>query len=537
MIIFEVPEDLAAEVLEDSLSWVERASPGMTASSQVNRGQKIGLIAGGLLLVLACVLAPIGTVMVLTTLATFLYLITLAHRVCLVRIGLSSDASIQVADEDALAVADEDLPIYTLLVPAYGEPEVLPDLVRALERIDYPRDRLDVKLLLEVNDEKTIAAARSIETDLPIDVLLLPAGEPQTKPRALNYGLYFSRGSIITIYDAEDHPDPLQLRRAVVAFSRVDDDVACLQAKLSFYGGTTNLLTRWFTAEYATWFSLYLPGLASTKSPIPLGGTSNHFLREALEDVGCWDAYNVTEDCDLGIRLQRKGYRVGILDSATMEEPNVDVVMWVKQRSRWYKGYLQTWLIGMRDPRGMVRDLGWAGMGHFCLFVGSTPVLAVLNLFFWSMTLLWLVTKAAFIQALFPGVLYYLAIFAWFVGNVVIVYLSLLTLRAMNKPEFLVSALLSPLYWIVMSIAALRAAVQLVTDPSHWEKTAHGLHLQLDSENSLQPSPKVVAAPRPEPVHDLGPEGEPEIAIDLTEQSVQIEEVIDLTATAKSQAN
>jgi len=522
MIILEVPEDLAAEVLKESLSWVEQASPGMTASSQVNRGQKVGLILGAVLLVLACVIAPIGTVIVLTTMATFVYLITLSHRVYLVRAGLSSDASIQVADEDALAVTDENLPIYTLLVPAFGEPEVLPDLVRALERIDYPRDRMDVKLLLEVNDEKTIAAARTIETDLAIDVLLLPAGEPQTKPRALNYGLYFSRGSIVTIYDAEDHPDPLQLRRAVVAFARADEDVACLQAKLSFYGGTTNLLTRWFTAEYATWFSLYLPGLAATKSPIPLGGTSNHFRREALEDVGCWDAFNVTEDCDLGIRLQRKGYRVSILDSATMEEPNVDVVNWVKQRSRWYKGYLQTWLVGMRDPRGMVRDLGWAGMGHFCLFVGSTPVLAVLNLFFWGMTLLWIVTKAAFIQALFPGVLYYLAIFAWFVGNVVIVYLSILTLRAVNKPEFLVSALLSPLYWIVMSIAALRAAIQLVTDPSHWEKTAHGLHLHRDEDHDLQPVSKLLP--------ELVPERVQEHVVDLTEQPVQLEEVIDLAA-------
>ena len=499
MIIREVPEDLAQEVLEQSIDWVEVASPGMTARSQINRTQKVGLGVAAALLALSFVLAPNGTLVVLTTTATFVYLITLWHRVHLVRIGLTDDASIQVADEDARAVPDDELPIYTVLVPAYGEPQVLPDLVESLARIEYPRDRIDVKLLLEADDEPTIAAARRIRTDLPVEVLLVPPGEPRTKPRALNYGLAFARGSIVTIYDAEDHPDPLQLRRAVVAFSRVDPDVACLQAKLSFYGGTTNLLTRWFTAEYATWFSLYLPGLASTKSPIPLGGTSNHFRRDALEEVGCWDAFNVTEDCDLGIRLQRRGYRVGILDSATMEEPNVDVVNWVKQRSRWYKGYLQTWLVGMRDPRGMVRDLGWAGVGHFCLFVGSTPVLAVLNLWFWGLTLLWIVAKASFIQSMFPGVLYYLAIFAWFVGNVVIVYLSVLTLRAVRRPELLLAALLSPLYWVLMAIAALRAMVQLVTDPSHWEKTQHGLTLSPDEAavadahpGALQGAPHVV---------------------------------------------
>ena len=477
MIIREIPEDLAEEVLAESLGWVEAKNPGMTAASQVNSRQKIVLVSAVVIVVLCLILAPLGTLIALTTVATAVYLITLCHRIYLVRIGLGDDSSIQVADEDARAVPDEDLPVYTLLVPAYGEPQVLPDLVAALSRIEYPRDRIDVKLLLEVGDTETIAAARAIQTDLPVEVLLLPAGEPQTKPRALNFGLYFARGSLVTIYDAEDHPDPLQLRRAVVAFSRGDADVGCLQCKLSFYGGTTNLLTRWFTAEYLTWFNLYLPGLSSTKSPIPLGGTSNHFRREALEEVGCWDAFNVTEDCDLGIRLQRKGWRVGVLDSATMEEPNVDVVNWVKQRSRWYKGYLQTWLVGMRDPRGMVRDLGWAGFGHFCLFVGSTPILAVLNLWFWAMTFLWFVTKASFIQALFPGALYYLAIFSWFFGNVVIIYLSILTLRAVRRPELLVSALLSPLYWVLMAIAALRAMVQLFTDPSHWEKTAHGLTL------------------------------------------------------------
>ncbi len=433
------------------------------------------LVAVGVALLVVTVLFPVTTVMVLTTLATVVYLVTIVNRLTLVRRSLRGDPSISVPDAEARAVPDEDLPVYTVLVPAYGEPSVVPGLVAALERLEYPRDRLDVKLLLEADDSPTIDAALAVETDLPVDLVLVPPGEPRTKPRALNYGMQFAEGELVTIYDAEDHPDPLQLRRAVVAFRRVGPRYACLQARLSFYGGQRNLLTRWFTTDYFTWFRLYLPGLSSMEAPIPLGGTSNHFRRDVLVQAGCWDPWNVTEDAELGIRLQRAGHRVGVLDSVTMEEPNVDVVNWVKQRSRWYKGYLQTSLEMVRTPRRVVADLGRRDSLRVALFVGGTPVLAVLNLWFWGLSTFWLMTRATFVGDLFPGWTYYLALAAWAFGNLSVIYIGLLTLRVVGRPEFLLSALLVPLYWILMSVAALRAVVQLVTQPSFWEKTEHGL--------------------------------------------------------------
>lgn len=433
------------------------------------------LVAVGVLALVVTALYPVTVVMVLTTLATGVYLVTIANRVALVRRSLRQDPSISVPARDARAIAHEDLPVYTVLVPAYGEPSVLPELVRALERLEYPRDRLDVKLLLEADDMPTVQAAMAIETELPIDLVLVPPGEPRTKPRALNYGMQFAEGELVTIYDAEDHPDPLQLRRAVAAFRRVGPEYACLQARLSFYGGHRNLLTRWFTTDYFTWFRLYLPGLSAMRAPIPLGGTSNHFRRDVLSRAGCWDPWNVTEDAELGIRLQRGGHRVGVLDSVTMEEPNVDVVNWVKQRSRWYKGYLQTSLDFLRRPRALVRDLGRRDAARVVLFVSGTPILAVLNLWFWALSTFWFMTRATFVAQLFPGWTYYLALAAWAFGNLAVIYIGLLTVRVVGRPEFLLSALLVPLYWVLMSLAALRAVVQLVTQPSYWEKTEHGL--------------------------------------------------------------
>lgn len=433
------------------------------------------LIACGVAALAVTVLFPVTVVMVLTTLSTLVYLVTIHNRVSLVRRSLREDPSITVSEPAARSIPDEDLPVYTVLVPAYGEPSVVPGLVRALERLEYPRDRLDVKLLLEADDAPTVQAALAVETDLAIDVVLVPPGEPRTKPRALNYGMQFAEGEMVTIYDAEDHPDPLQLRRAVAAFRRVGPEYACLQARLSFYGGHRNLLTRWFTTDYFTWFRLYLPGLSAMRAPIPLGGTSNHFRRDVLAQAGCWDPWNVTEDAELGIRLQRSGHRVGVLDSVTMEEPNVDVVNWVKQRSRWYKGYLQTSLDFVRRPRALVQDLGRRDAARVVLFVSGTPVLAVLNLWFWALSTFWFMTRATFVADLFPGWTYYLALAAWALGNLAVIYIGLLTVRVVGRPEFLLAALLVPLYWILMSLAAIRALFQLITQPSYWEKTEHGL--------------------------------------------------------------
>ncbi len=475
MRVRHVPVAEAELALATAMAEVEEANPGMTASSPATTRQRAALWGVPAVVLVLLALFPASAAVALTTLGSLVYAATVFHRVRLVRAALREDPALHVSDAAARAVPDDDLPVYTVLVPAYREPEVVRGLVAALERLDYPRHKLDVKLLLEVDDVATVGEAAAIVTDLPIEVLLVPEGEPRTKPRALDYGLQFATGELVTIYDAEDHPEPLQLRRAAVAFRDGPPELSCVQAKLLFYGGHRNLLTRWFTAEYATWFSLYLPGLMVDGATIPLGGTSNHFKVAALREVGGWDAWNVTEDCDLGVRLQRAGFGIGLIDSTTMEEPNTDVINWVKQRSRWYKGYLQTFLVQVRRPRALVRDLGWWRTVHFVLFVGLTPLLAVMNLWFWGLALVWVTTRAAFVQAMYPGITYYLAVAVWALGNLAVVYVSLVTVRIIRRPDLLLASLLSPLYWVLMSIAALRAVVQLVTDPFHWEKTTHGL--------------------------------------------------------------
>jgi glycosyltransferase XagB len=402
------------------------------------------------------------------------YALVLSYRSVLFATSLKSSSMITVSDEDALAIADHDLPIYTVLVPAYKEPSVIEELAAALSRIDYPKRRLDVKLLLEADDMETIDAAQDVLVG-DFQIVRVPAADPRTKPKALNYGLQLARGEIVTVFDAEDLPDPLQLRKAAIALQRGSSDLACVQARLSYHNVGQNLITRWFSLEYATWFTQFLPGLVARNAPVPLGGTSNHFRKSVLEEVGAWDPFNVTEDADLGMRLHRRGYRTGVLDSITLEEANSDFINWIKQRSRWYKGYIQTWAVHLRHPRRLWRELGPKGFLEFNLFVGGTPLLALLNPVFWFIALMWFIAEPVFVQQIFRNAVYYTALVCWLVGNFALVFLNALMAHQLRDKGLHRAAALTPLYWLMMSIAAVKAAVQFVFQPSHWEKTVHGL--------------------------------------------------------------
>ncbi|BBY28306.1 glycosyltransferase [Mycolicibacterium sediminis] len=426
--------------------------------------------------------SPMGTVVVLIGICTLGYVCTMADRVYVFRRGLES-RPIVVTDEQARAIPDADLPPYTILVPAYNEPEVVDDLINAMAALEYPREKLQVLLLLEADDDVTIRAARRCKEAAAITILLVPPAEPRTKPKACNYGLHFATGEIITIYDAEDLPEPLQLRRVVAAFAELPDDVACIQAKLAYHNGGQNLLTGWFTAEYGLWFGYLLPGLMSTESPIPLGGTSNHLKHPVLDKIGSWDPYNVTEDADLGLRIAGSGYRTAVLESVTLEEANSDPINWIRQRSRWYKGYLQTWLVHMRRPRELVRTIGWRSFIRFNLVLAGTPIIAVLNLAFWLITASWFLGQPEVIGAVFPWYIYFPALVALIFGNFATLYMNLISIREDDRPDLLVAALTVPLFWLMMSIAAAKGTYQLIRQPSYWEKTFHGLSERPDDED------------------------------------------------------
>ncbi|MGI8609816.1 MAG: glycosyltransferase family 2 protein [Candidatus Dormibacteria bacterium] len=464
------------ELVTASTLGLQRGDPEASAQEVLTHHQVIFLFVLALLAVVGIGLLRAGFFIVLAGLVILLYAGVVAFRTYITYRGgrYGHGATVSREELDQLA----DLPTYTILCPLFREAGVLPQLVRACAALDYPRARLDVQLLLEEDDAETRAAIAEAQLPTYIRVVVVPAEGQRTKPKACNYGLQLAQGEYTVIFDAEDIPEPDQLRKAIAIFRRSGPDLACVQAKLAYYNSRQNLLTGWFSLEYTSWFEFFLPGLESLGLPIPLGGSSNHLRTSSLRLVGGWDPDNVTEDADLGMRLLRRGYRTVMMDSTTHEEANSDFVNWVRQRSRWGKGYAITWLVQMRHPLEVVRTLGFSGFVSIQLTLGGTYAISLLNLLMWFLTSLWILAQLGFIAYLFPGWIYYLAMLELLLGNFFFLYLNLWS--AAYRRDFHLSrlALLTPIYWLMMSVAMIKATLQLFSRPAFWEKTIHGLYVE-----------------------------------------------------------
>lgn len=393
-------------------------------------------------------------------------------------------------------IQDHELPVYSVIVALYREAISVAPLLAAIEALDYPREKLDVILAVEPNDLQTRAAIARLKPGPHVRVIVAPAIGPQTKPKALNVALPFARGSFLAVYDAEDRPDPGQLRAALAAFQNGGDDLACAQASLAIDNTDDSRFARMFGADYAGQFDVVLPGLARLGLPLPLGGSSNHFRTEYLRGAGAWDAFNVTEDADLGMRLARFGLRSTTFASTTWEEAPIGYRAWRNQRARWFKGWMQTWLVHMAHPVRLKREAGWRGVLALNLLIGGSIVAAlafpVLPYLLargvedfvagdgtWLISMLRPLHLASFLAAL--------------AAAIAIPLLGLARQRRLRDAGVLLWIV--P-YWACLSIAAWRALRLLIFDPTHWDKTEHGIgkstaapHRQFKDSASNPPPP------------------------------------------------
>jgi cellulose synthase/poly-beta-1,6-N-acetylglucosamine synthase-like glycosyltransferase len=367
------------------------------------------------------------------------------------------------------------LPTITMLVPMHREPDIARPLLARLSRVDYPRALLDVALVVEADDTATLDALAAAPLPHWIRVVPVPAGEPRTKPRAMNYALNFARGSVVGVWDAEDAPAPDQLRMVARRLMVAPPEVACLQGKLDYYNAGRNWLSRCFAIEYATWFRLLLPGIERMGLTIPLGGTTLFFRREALERIGAWDAHNVTEDADLGVRLARAGYRTEVIDTTTLEEATAAALPWIKQRSRWLKGYVMTWAVHMRSPRRLWRELGaWRFLGVQWLF-GGAVLNAFLLPFAWSPLVMAFGLPHPIAGWLPEGALPWAAaaLFGMALANMAV---AVAACRAPAHRPLRPWTCLLELYFPLATLAIWKGLVELTAKPFHWDKTDHGAY-------------------------------------------------------------
>jgi cellulose synthase/poly-beta-1,6-N-acetylglucosamine synthase-like glycosyltransferase len=432
-----------------------------------------GFIAGTSLCLLSLLLvfAPMVAVMLGHM------LLSLFHMAALfLRIGAVSHGRRYRKPEVSLDLGGDLLPTYTVMVALYREADVVPQLIAALDALDWPRSLLDVKLVCEADDNETLEAIRLASPGPHIEVVSVPAMAPRTKPKALTYALAGARGELLTIYDAEDRPHPQQLREAYHTFRLGPSNLACLQAPLIIGNAGESWISAIFALEYSALFRRLLPALGFYRMPLPLGGTSNHFKTSLLKLSGGWDPYNVTEDADLGMRLCRMGYRSSTLTLPTYEDAPTEFRVWLAQRTRWYKGWLQTWLVLMRQPIRTAREMGPLSFIVFQLLVGGMLVAALSHpglIVFITLSILSLMQIPAPQPNVFTTMMLMMDIFNILGSYAVFFVLGATPMTDREKKGMGWKWAMIPVYWMAVSLAAWKAVIELRLKPFHWNKTPH----------------------------------------------------------------
>lgn len=374
--------------------------------------------------------------------------------------------------KDKITVLDEDLPMYSILVPLYKEKNILSNLKNALSELDYPNEKLDIKLIFEHDDIDTLEYAKSLGFPFFFDFIVVPEGKPKTKPRACNYALPYCKGEYVVIYDAEDRPEPDQLKKVISKFNESPDKVVCVQSALNWYNRRTSILASFFSIEYMQWFKFLLPGLQKTNVPIPLGGTSNHFKRNVLIRMFGWDAYNVTEDAELGVRLFENRYKTVMVDSTTWEEAPTKILSWIKQRSRWVKGHMITFVIYLRKSDN--HNLSFREKSWFLLFIGI-PILSFIftlpAIFFAG----WAMMSDDMLENIYSFILYVLLI-----PNLFGILLNVFYCIMEKEWRLLLFTPFLPIYWLLHGAASLLGLYEFYFTPHSWRKTEHGNKNSLD---------------------------------------------------------
>ncbi|WP_145397343.1 glycosyltransferase family 2 protein [Paracoccus sulfuroxidans] len=466
----------------------------------------------GLAVTLGLIFAPIAMIALLTFWAVLTLLASSALKLlsfCAVLRARKRARMQELALAKGRATPPEmtaPLPVISVMVPLFGEANIADRLIGRLGRLNYPHELMDILIVVEETDQITCEALAAATLPRWMRIVRVPDGPIRTKPRALNYALNFCRGDIIGVWDAEDRPEPEQLHKVARRFHFAPPEVACLQGVLDFYNPRTNWLARAFTIEYASWFRATLAGAAALNLVVPLGGTTLFFRRKALEEVGCWDAWNVTEDADLGVRLVRRGYRTEMLDTVTHEEANCRALPWIKQRSRWHKGFAMTWGVHMRNPLRLWQDLGPRRfLGFQAQFLASLSqyLLAPVLWSFWLLIFGLPHPMRDMLSGGLGGNAIALLFTLFILSEILNITVGLWAVRGKDHRHLMPWVPTLHLYFPLGCLAGWKAIYEVVAKPFYWDKTAHGI-FDIATEEEEIPTAAPQAA-KPPPLIELFP--------------------------------
>lgn len=440
--------------LHDSAWQLKNLMPEDSLQKWVSKNKFLYFRLLPIFLVCLVILAPNLVAISLYIILNILYLLSQIFKIFLVIIGNKT------IHKNKHFIEPLDLPSYTILLPLYKEDKVIKKLIKSLVAIDYPTNLLEIKMLIEEDDYKSLNTLKLIDLPKHFEIIKIPTIGPRTKPKACNYGLKFAKGKYIVVFDAEDHPNPKQLKQVVAQYANSSPEVICIQAKLNYYNRHENQLTKLFSIEYSLLYDYILVGLEKLGMPIPLGGTSNHFITKKLKEIGGWDAFNVTEDADLGIRLYNHGYRCSLINSTTLEESPIHISSWLKQRSRWIKGHILTSMLHSKQLYNKFNPKQILGL-YFHLYL---PNITYILLPIYLSIRLFTTEKPIFTYLLYINIC---------LGIIIPTVCCILVIKRKQWKNMKLSILLFPFYYFLFPIASIKSCWEVLTKPFHWDKTNH----------------------------------------------------------------
>lgn len=364
-----------------------------------------------------------------------------------------------------LPVSSIDWPTMTVIFPLKGEDAVIYDTIKAIKNLDYDKALMQVLVVVERTDLLTLETLSKINLPDYFELITIPSMPPFTKGRALLHAIDRVKGRYLTIFDAESRPEAAQMKKAAFYLMNSKEEVCC-QAKIRISNKSQNWITRNFATEYFEWFEFHLNKLSDKNLPFGLGGNSFYISTECLRKAGAWDAYNVTEDVDLSVRLIKQGVKLKILDSYTDESCPDSSTNWINQRTRWNKGLFITQLVHLKksffNPHFSTR--GWFS---FWLRMFCGTLLPFYNIY---ITLYIATSFRNSYNSLFSKILW--GLFA--VNLLLSLYVNHINYKKLGIRQSIVVSFLDVVKYLILNIfAGFTAFWEYFRAPMKWNKTVH----------------------------------------------------------------
>jgi cellulose synthase/poly-beta-1,6-N-acetylglucosamine synthase-like glycosyltransferase len=377
----------------------------------------------------------------------------------IIYVGIKNKRKLQNTS-DSSGTAEEP-PTFSIIVPTKNEESVIQRCLVSIMNIDYPKDKLQVIIVDGNSVDNTYSICEKISQQYPNNIKIIREQTTTGKPAALNLALTYATGDIVCVFDADSLPEKNVLSKVASYFN--DKQLTALQGMTTSINEKSNILTRVIASEEKAWFQMLMSGREKMRLFVPLNGSCQFIRHTALTEMGGWDENSLTEDVELAVRLVEKNRLIKYAsDVCSGQETPSTLRSLVKQRIRWYRGYMETALkygrlLDSINKRTVDAEISLAGP-----FMMVISLLSYIN---WALVAIFFSQSTPILN--FTGL-----VIALTAVSLVTIGIGLTTSEKPIKPKNLLWIPFVYIYWLVQMFIACWAFLKLVfRSKRDWTKT------------------------------------------------------------------